>query len=168
MVHSPIYPFICTYVNTYYIIHIYIHTTQRISLCQSSCKHKALKSAAPKRQFCGSASNTKADFERKGLQETTIYDELPELHSSCHKLCVVMVVSNGLRSTLICSKFQILLKKHAPKPFKNAECYTQTDNCMLCIPHQLPLPHLQSLDPPLAPRITCFCIVFYDMFLHSG
>ena len=34
-----------------------------------SCKHKALKSAAPKGQFCGSASYTKADSERK---ETTI------------------------------------------------------------------------------------------------
>ena len=30
------------------------------------------KSAAPKRQFCGSASNTKADSEGKGLLESTI------------------------------------------------------------------------------------------------
>ena len=44
--------------------------TQRTS--QMSCKHKALKSAASRRQFWGSASNTKADSEVKGLQETTI------------------------------------------------------------------------------------------------
>ena len=40
--------------------------------CSMSCKHKALKSAAPRRQFCGSASYTKADSEGKGLRETTI------------------------------------------------------------------------------------------------
>ena len=35
---------------------------------------RALKSAVPKfkRQFCGSASNTKADSEGKELRETTI------------------------------------------------------------------------------------------------
>ena len=38
-----------------------------------SCKHKALKSTAPKRKFCGSASNTKADSEGKGLLETAIW-----------------------------------------------------------------------------------------------
>ena len=42
--------------------------------CFMSCIHRALKSAASKlkRQFCGSASNTKADSEGKGLRETTI------------------------------------------------------------------------------------------------
>ena len=42
--------------------------------CFMSCIHRAVKSAAPKlkRQFCGSASNTKADSEGKGLRETTI------------------------------------------------------------------------------------------------
>ena len=38
--------------------------------CFMSCIHRALKSAAPKlkRQFCGSASNTKADSERNRLR----------------------------------------------------------------------------------------------------
>ena len=61
--------------------------------CLMSCKHKALKSAAPKRQFCGSASGR--GFEKRP------YNESPELQSSRHKFCVVMVVSDGLRSTLI-------------------------------------------------------------------
>ena len=50
--------------------------TQRTSLhCiyrNHCCKHKALKSVAPKKQFCGSASNTKADSKGKGLRETAI------------------------------------------------------------------------------------------------
>ena len=42
--------------------------------CFVSCIHRALRSAVPKlkRQFCGSASNTKADSEGKGLRETTL------------------------------------------------------------------------------------------------
>ena len=31
-------------------------------------------------------------------------DQSPELQSSCHKFCVVMVVSDSLRSTLVWSK----------------------------------------------------------------
>ena len=43
--------------------------TQRTSLCFMSCIHRALKCEAPKlkRQFRGSASNTKAVFEGKGF-----------------------------------------------------------------------------------------------------
>ena len=48
------------------------HISIIVNHCFMSCKHKALKSAVPKRQFCGCASNTKADSEEKGLRETTI------------------------------------------------------------------------------------------------
>ena len=69
--------------------------------CFMSWKHKALKSAASNRQFCGSASNTKAASEGKRLEKWP-YNESPELHSSYHKFCMIMVVSDGLRSTLVC------------------------------------------------------------------
>ena len=38
---------------------------QHISLYKAPCKHKALKFAAPKRQFGGSAPNIKADSKGK-------------------------------------------------------------------------------------------------------
>ena len=41
-------------------------------------------------------------------------DDSPELRSSCHKLCVVMVVSDGLRSTLIWSNFPLGSKPPDP------------------------------------------------------
>ena len=48
------------------------------------CRHKTLKSAAPKRHYCaGSAPYTKADSEGKGLQKRP-YNEPPALQSSCH------------------------------------------------------------------------------------
>ena len=56
-----------------------------------SRKHKPLN---PKSTFGGSASNTKADSE--GKKRTNM---------SCHKFCVVMAVSDGLRSALMRSKF---------------------------------------------------------------
>ena len=67
-----------------------------------SCIRRALKSAAPKlkRQFCGSASNTKADSKGKGLWETTIR-RIAWVYTP-----VAVVVSDGLRSTLTWSKFQ--------------------------------------------------------------
>ena len=40
--------------------------------CFMSCKHTAVKSVAPKRHHCASASKTKADSEGKWLRETTI------------------------------------------------------------------------------------------------
>ena len=71
--------------------------------CFMSCIHRALKSAAPKlkRQFCGSASNTKADSEGKRLRETTI-QWIPgvTLHMN------IWVVSDSLKGTLTRSKFQ--------------------------------------------------------------
>ena len=53
---------------------LYTSLYQCMNHCFMSCIHRALKSAAPKlkRQFCGSASNTKADSEGKGLRETKI------------------------------------------------------------------------------------------------
>ena len=51
----------CTYLYTS-LLHV-LHTLERSNL------HAAPKL---KRQFCGSASNTKADSEGKGLRETTI------------------------------------------------------------------------------------------------
>ena len=72
------------------------------------------------------------------------YDELPELQSSCHKFCVVMVVSDGLRSTLIWSKCKNFPREHAPRPPWNVVRYTRTQkNCArrmaappptLCVP----------------------------------
>ena len=65
-----------------------------------------------------------------------------------------MVVSDGLRSTLIWSKFQNFLGKHAPPP-NHAKCYIWTENCMLCASPKKayyvcpPPPLLQSLDPSL-------------------
>jgi len=66
---------------------------------------RALKSAALKRQFYCSASNTQADSKGRGSEKRP-YNKLPELHFSWHKCCVVMVVFDGLRSTLIWPKFQ--------------------------------------------------------------
>ena len=45
-------------------------------------------------------------LKRKGSKKWP-YDESLEFHSSCHKCWVVMVVSDGLRSTLRWSKFLI-------------------------------------------------------------
>ena len=77
--------------------------------CFMSCIQRALKSAAPKlkRQFCGSASNTKADSEKGRGSEKRQYDLSPEF---------TVVASNGLRSTLTRSKFKDFLGEHAPRP----------------------------------------------------
>ena len=68
-----------------------------------SCKHKALKSAAPKRQQWQYL--TWLIPKGRGSKKRP-YDESPRLQSTCHKFCVVMVVYDGLRSTLIWSKFR--------------------------------------------------------------
>ena len=74
-----------------------------------------------------------------------------ELHSSC----VVMVVSDGLRSSLMYGlNFKIFLGEHALSPPTTLH-YTRTDNCTLRkrrpTPHSIYIrsPFLQSLDPPL-------------------
>ena len=120
-----------------------------------------LKSAAPKlkREFCGSASNTKADPEGKGLCEKQQYDELPEF-----TLQLPQIFSDGLRSTFTQSKFSwgsmppdpptrlcilyihglvlgllsdVLQVTNAQRPGNEASVCT--DNCVLCAPHQSPL-----------------------------
>ena len=54
------------------------------------------------------------------------YGESPELQSSCHKFCVVMVVSNGLRSTLIWSKFEKFPGGACPQtPLERCALYVQ-------------------------------------------
>ena len=82
------------------------------------------------------------------------YNESPELHSSCHKFCVLMVVSDCLRSILIWCKFQIFTKRACPQtPLERCALCMHRQLFTICAPHQPPLcmyaPLLQSLDPPL-------------------
>ena len=49
-----------------------VHVATLTQHCFISCKCKVFKTAAPKRQFCGSTSNTKADSKGRGLRETTV------------------------------------------------------------------------------------------------
>ena len=115
--------------------------------CFMSCKHKALKSSAPKGQFCGSASNTNSDSEERGSERWPC-NESPELHSSCHKCCIWWsptaweAFPYGLK--------YFYLREHAP----NTVRHMHTENCVLHALHNLlcmPPPHLlfKSLDPPL-------------------
>ena len=119
-----------------------------------SCKQKALKSAAPKRQFCGSASYTKADPAKGRGSEKQPYNEWPELLSSYHKFCVFIMVSDGLRSTLIWSKFSMLpdlpgtlctIYARRNYAHRNWAHRISTPKSTLCMPPPL----LKSLDPPL-------------------
>ena len=104
---------------------VHVATPLYTNHCFVSCKYKTLKSVAPKRQFCGSASNTKANSKERGSEKRP-YDESPELHSSCN-FCVVMVVSNGLRSTLI-----LFLGEHAPRPPQNTALYAHSQLHTTC------------------------------------
>ena len=82
------------------------------------------------------------------------YDESPELLSSCHKFCVFIVVSDGLRSTLIWSKFS-----GGECPQTPLQCYAlyAHRNCVRCTRrmaapktlHVYPPPLHKNLDPPL-------------------
>ena len=84
------------------------------------------------------------------------YNELRELQSSCHKFCVVMVVSDGLRSTLIWSKFKKFSWGTMPPDLpEHCALYTCKKNCVDCV-HCIAAPTrcmcaplLQCLDPPL-------------------
>ena len=72
--------------------------------CFMSCEHKALKSAAPKSSLQETAvavPHIQWLIPKGRDSDKRPYNELPKLQSSCHKFCVVMVVSDGLRSTLI-------------------------------------------------------------------
>ena len=76
-------------------------STDHTNYCFMFCK---LKSAATVLWQCFKIQ--RLILKRKGSKKWP-YDESPELHSSCHKCWVVMVVSDGLRSTLRWSKFLI-------------------------------------------------------------
>ena len=67
------------------------------------------------------------------------YDESLVLQSSCHKFCVVMVVSDGLRSTLIWPKSKNFPGERAPRE-RYIRHYTRAQNCARAAwPHQPPL-----------------------------
>ena len=70
--------------------------------CFMSCKHKTLESAAPLDSSVAVSHIQRLIPKGKWFPP---YDESPELQSSRQTFCVVMVVSDGLRSTLISSKF---------------------------------------------------------------
>ena len=92
-----------------YSAHLYMNH------CFVSSKHKAFKSAAPL-HLPWDSSVAAPQIQRlipKGRgSEKPLYDQSPQLYSSCHIFCMVMVLSNGLRRTLICSKFHIFLGEH--------------------------------------------------------
>ena len=105
-----------------------------------SCKHKALKSTAPKRKFCGSASNTKADSETKGLLETAI-QVAPR---------AISINFAWLWWSPTWSKFQNFSRGARPQiPLQYAVCCTRTDNCALRVLHQ---PPFYMYAPPPRPR----------------
>ena len=70
--------------------------------CFMSCKHKTLESASPLDSSVAVSHIQRLIPKGKWFPPC---DESPELHSSCQTFCVVMVVSDGLRSTLTSSKF---------------------------------------------------------------
>ena len=80
-----------------------------------SCKHKT---AAPWDSSVAVSHIQRLIPKGKGQRgsEKRPYDESPELQSSCQPFCVVMVVSDGLRSTLIWSKPKSFQGEHAPRP----------------------------------------------------
>ena len=101
--------------------------------CFMSCKHKALKFAAHKRAV---PQTQRLIPKGRGSGKQT-YIEL--LHSSCLKFCVVMVVSDSLRSTLIWSTLQNFSGGTHPLTLYNTVCYMHADNHTLHVLHQPPL-----------------------------
>ena len=115
-----------------------------------SCKHKALKSAAPKRQFdLWQCLIYKGWFRREWAPR----NDHTMNHLSCspvaitapHKFCVVMVVSDGLKSTLI---YGLIWKN-----FPGSACpqtplgYTAKNKCALHAPHGRTNPHSMCAPP---------------------
>ena len=85
------------------------------------------------------------------IQKLRPYDESPAIQSSCHKFCMVIVVSDGLSHSL---NFTIFLGEHAPRaPKKLCSIYAhgqQRATRAASIPTLYVCPlFLQSLDPPL-------------------
>ena len=98
---------------------------------------------------------TKTDSERKGLWETTIQC-IPELLSSCHKFCAFIVVSNGLRSTLLWSGFQNFPGGACPQTplHRSGALYTHTETMCATWPHQK---NLYVFPPPLMLLLAFLC-----------
>ena len=71
------------------------------------------------------------------------HDESPELHSSCHTFYVLMVVSNSLRSTLVCCTFQHFCPQ-TPHMHRHCMLHMRRQSPALC-----PSPLHQSRDPLL-------------------
>ena len=92
--------------------------------------------------------------KRRG-SETRPYDESPK--SSCHKFCVVMMVSDGFRSTLMWPKFKNFPGGTFPQtPLQRFALYARAKSCAGCAcrmaaPNSFYVcpPLLQCLDPPL-------------------
>ena len=66
-----------------------------MSHCFISCKHKTLKLQFPRDSFVA-MPQVQRHIPSGMSSEKRSYNESPELHSSCQKICVVMVVTNGL------------------------------------------------------------------------
>ena len=112
-----------------------------------SCRHKALKSA-PKRQQRQYLTYKGSVIPKRRGSKKRPYDKSPRLQSTCDRFCVVMVVFDGLRSTLIWSKFRKSSWESMPPDPHTTLCV------MMRAPHgctnpTLCMPPLQCLDPPL-------------------
>ena len=101
--------------------------------CFVPCKHRALKSAARKRQLCCSFSNTKADSKGSRYEKRISWVTLAPLE--------------GFRSTFGLN-FKVFLGEHAPTLPYNTVYYMRTDNCVLQELHQLPSLYVCPLPSP--------------------
>ena len=146
---------------------VHVATPLYTNHCFVSCKYKTLKSVAPKRQFCGSASNTKANSKERGSEKRP-YDESPELHSSCN-FCVVMVVSNGLRSTLIWSKFQTFPRRTCPQtPLEHCTIRSQSTAHYMhhSNPHSMRMPTFFNLWIPIHATTSEYLALYVVLALY--
>ena len=122
--------------------HDYIVSIWSTSSCPVHIKHS-------NRQLPRDRSMAVPQIERLTLKERGSEKRPYELHFSCYKFCMVMVVSDDLRGTLRWSKFQ----QASSPPRKHCSLYLHRQ---LHTTHATPpptlyvcLPFLQSLDPPL-------------------
>ena len=139
--------------------------------CFMSYKHKALKSVAPKRQFCGSASYTKADSEGKGLQEMTNCLSYNPVAINFAWLWWSPMASEALSYGL---NLKIFPGGACPQtPLERFICANKMA-CDACatwphqpLPYVCPPPLLQSLDPPLLlvykVKHACVCVCLDDV-----
>ena len=108
--------------------------------CFISYKHKTLKLQFPRDGFVAMPPIQRLILNWRSSEKWP-YDKSPELHSSCQKFCVVMVVTNGLSYNI---NFKIVLGEHAPRPPKNTVSYA----CHINFHFACMSPLLQSLDLP--------------------